>query len=984
MFVGDNRPVTRATIQKAIVSKTGSFRTLPFDQSQPMYEIPNIKTCQIDRRLSTDAATMTLTFANLGPLTEGENLDQAYDPNLTSSGATSVTRRSLKDLGRPGLYSYRRGVTPLSAELWGHDTDPIWVDMFIPNRLIRTFQGYGTDGAVNPHQDAKLVMTGMWLIDKVEYKANATIVLSCRDLGKLLIEQRLYPPIAPLDFYITGGIRFCADHIKTEVVQGSAITTTDILETLGDNVAKHISSGNDSSVAFYYGNDGSIFGHKASHAFDGDETTYWMSVGNSGPTEVWSYEWIEANTNGEPINRVRFKQKWGNYKIYVGVKESGVWQGTDTVPYGFTSEPAKPNDSNRPFVLEATTPSGDQWVEFDLPRVYQAERVRVTFTNLADSDLGTFQYRAAVFEFEVRNFTPASTDTIITTTTEDVDVLVPGNITDYTDIIKVFCAWSGFWWPGGSADPALESFSGDLEGASVGRVWGDFFYSGAFPVDPPCIPPSFWDNKSVMDGVNQIKEILGFIFYVDSTGGVVWRMPNIWRTGNFITGVGYIGQDSVRDISESQVLIDYGVTVDDTNLRSEIIVVVEGDPLLTRAIKPGWAVGEVVPSAVDTLGDLALLGGQERIMLVPNYPFQNQAEVDKFAYLISLWIHWSYRKSKVRIPGNPAFEPDDQVRIFERVTSESYIHYIQGVRSTMDLDSGTWFCDLDTHWLGNGPDAEWVVNTYSDMPPALYAYLLKIGEIKGDDPNIELPPGWDPTFVLPDFPDEVPRLDEDLDNLFPDPPPTIFTGIDDTISDEEIVQLFGDGSISGEVYHRSEAWRFAYWGSPASLPKTKFRFVNKWLTRYTGLSSSERIGIRTFPGQTVTRETIVPSVAKAAFVLLAEILIEETVNVFSCSAFAGTTRKIANTNRLSAHAWGLAIDINPTVFTCCSTPRSTIAGRTDGVDFLRAGERIVNLIRTNNGNKRVFGWGGKWRTKADWMHFEVIVTPAELASGVHR
>ena len=85
-------------------------------------------------------------------------------------------------------------------------------------------------------------------------------------------------------------------------------------------------------------------------------------------------------------------------------------------------------------------------------------------------------------------------------------------------------------------------------------------------------------------------------------------------------------------------------------------------------------------------------------MLVPNYPFVSQEEVNKFGFLVSLWIHWSYRASKFRIPGIAALEPDDQVRIYERVTAETFIHYVEGYSSVMNLDQGTWYMDVDTNW----------------------------------------------------------------------------------------------------------------------------------------------------------------------------------------------------------------------------------------------------------------------------------------------
>lgn len=983
-YVGDDKPVTRAVIQKAVVRKYGIWRSLVFGQTEPSYEIPNIQTVTIDTRHQSDAASMTMTLLNQIEPDVMANLDLDH-----SGQGIGPTIRSLGDLAQPGYYSFRRGITPESQPRWGHDQDPVWVDMLIPNRLIRTFQGWGTDGAANPWDDTSLILTGTWLIDNVEYTADGKITINCRNPAKLLIEQRLYPPIVPVEQY---PLEFCATYTETTSETIETETTTGQEEVVGRDVANHLSSGWDSSSAPWYGYNGSVYGHRASHAFDGDTSSYWLSVGNSGPNEQWSFEWIGADTRGEPVNQVRFKPKWGGYVTYVAVKENGTWQGNNVVPYGFNSEPAYPNGSNKRYVKKVTLAKSEDWVTIDLPRTYNADQVWLIFTNLQWSGLGTYKYRAAVYEMEVRSYTPSTEVTVRKEETRDIETIIPGNIRDYTDIIKILASLSGFFWPYGESDEILRSWEEDYtqEVAEIGgvpalltgngRAWGDFFYSGAYPVEPPCIPSSFWDNKSVMDAINQVKEILGFICYVDATGGLVWRMPNIWRTGNFITGYGFVGPDSVREVDEEKVLFDYGVTIDDSSLRSEIHVVSAEDPTLFTSIQPGWSTGEVIPSAVDPRGDLALLGGQDRILLIPNYPFISQEEVDKFAYLVSLWIHWSYRKGKVRIPGNPAFEPDDQVRIYERVTEESYVHYIQGLRSTMDLDKGTWYLDIDTHWLGNGPDETWHINTYNDMPPALFEYLCAIGAIDCETLDESVLPEGDYTFEIPDFPDEVPRLDTDLDQLFPDPPAVNYP-YDDSWSDEDIANDIGSGwatdptpSGGGSVNHRSEAWRYSYWGSRGSN-LTTFTFMYKYPAPTTFAANYSH------PGQTNTVRTTVPSQTVTAYRLMAGIFADEGYNVYSCTAFAGTSRKIANTNVYSAHAWGLAIDINPNINECCTTPWSTWYARSNSPTFYAAAKRITSL-RTNSSNTRVFGWGGYWSSKKDYMHFEIVATPAQLAEGV--
>jgi hypothetical protein len=405
------------------------------------------------------------------------------------------------------------------------------------------------------------------------------------------------------------------------------------------------------------------------------------SVG--GISTDWSFEWLDALTDGEPVNRIRFKPWVGNYVLYVGVMENGAWQGTQRVPYNPNAEPAYPNGADILYTQKLIVPVSEDWFEIDLDRVYNADRIRLVFTNLQNfGRISGGDYRAGVYEFQVMGYTPAGTTTETVDTTEEVVTQIPGNIDDYTDMIKLFLAWSGFYWADGEDDPL---FLKEEWGSRGGRVWGDFFYSGAYPVEPPCIPGSYWDNKSVMDAINQVKETLGFLGYVDATGGFIWRPPNIWANGNYITGQGWVGEQSIPVVAENTLLMDYGVVVDDQALRSEIVVVSAADPTVYGSYTPGYAEGEEQPKSLESsaaessafsdqvVTDLSLLAGQQRVMIVPDYPFGGvgeeidpiaaRAEVEKFAFLVSLWIHWSYRKGKVRIPANPALDVDDQIRI---------------------------------------------------------------------------------------------------------------------------------------------------------------------------------------------------------------------------------------------------------------------------------------------------------------------------------
>ena len=993
-FVGDTRPVTRALISKRRLTKVGDspWRSLLFAEEHETIEIPNILNVTIDRRLGSDAASMQMVILNQTGFTS-----QSYLDENELGDDSSPTKREQRQLGAPGIYTYRRGVVADEnlTNPWGHEVFDIWVDMFIPNRVIYTFQGYGTDGSTFAQDDTRLGLTGIWLIDRVEFRSDATINIQARDLAKLLIEQRLYPPIIPKDKY---PLELCAPHTITETVTHTetTTTTTGVPASKGPNVARHIGSGYDSSVAPWYGYNGSVYGHRASHVFDGDNSTYWLSVGNSGPTVGWAFEWIGANCRGEPINRVRFRQKWGGYRVYVGVKENGTWQGSATVPYASTSEPAYPNGSNIKYVKTLRTASGDAWIEVELPRDYDADEIRVVFHDLHDSNLGTYQYRAAVYELQAYYYQKSTVETVTETETteEEIETLIGGNILDYTDIVKLFCLWAGFFWPNrnGPADILMETWWPALTPETHGKVWGDFFQSGAYPVEPPCIPPSYWDNKSLQDGINQIKEILGFIFYIDSAGGAVFRPPNIWKTGNFMQGVGYVGYDSVRTVHEDKVLIDYGVTIDDENLRSEIIAVSADDPSVYSIVRPKFSADELVPGTYGGLeiSDRALLGGQKRPMLVPDYPFGTkddpnaQAQVDKFTYLVSLWIHWSYRKSKFRIPGMPAFEPDDQVRIYERNTSEVYVHYLEGVRSVMDMEAGTWYMDVDTHWLGNGPSSEWLVNT-KDMHPALFAYLRAIGQIPDEVENDESlwPDDWY-NYEPPDFEPDYPRIEDDYSDIFPLPPGVEWPGNIDFESsdnyDDYVVPPSGGSAGGGGSYNPgtvvacSNEFMWKFWSPsgppPGSSPSSGYTCNPTRITKYRFLRSSDH------PAQSGDVYINVDNRGIPAWEVLAEVISQFDYNVLQSQTGAYDCRCVKILGKCgtkwSNHSWGVATDINWTL-----NPQGQ---RVNSGKIYSIGRAAEDLIRTNGGH-RVFVWGNRWSTP-DPMHFQICATPSQLSTGV--
>lgn len=94
-------------------------------------------------------------------------------------------------------------------------------------------------------------------------------------------------------------------------------------------------------------------------------------------------------------------------------------------------------------------------------------------------------------------------------------------------------------------------------------------------------------------------------------------------------------------------------------------------------------------------------------------------------------------------------------------------------------------------------------------------------------------------------------------------------------------------------------------------------------------------------------------------------------------------RKVTGGNYLSSHAYGIAIDVNAD-----TNPFLSGRHRRLVTDIPTNVIQEIYAIRTRGGNQ-VWRWGGDWDSQPDTphsnydaMHFEIIVTPQELAEGV--
>lgn len=113
-------------------------------------------------------------------------------------------------------------------------------------------------------------------------------------------------------------------------------------------------------------------------------------------------------------------------------------------------------------------------------------------------------------------------------------------------------------------------------------------------------------------------------------------------------------------------------------------------------------------------------------------------------------------------------------------------------------------------------------------------------------------------------------------------------------------------------------------------------------------------------------------VAKPAFQRLAAIMAKHGYRIRRADTGAYNFRKIRGGKGWSNHSWGTAIDIN------WNTNPMTNPLKTD---MPMAMIEEIEAIRTVDGI-RVFRWGGRYTRKKDAMHFEIMVTPKELARGL--
>lgn len=462
-------------------------------------------------------------------------------------------------------------------------------------------------------------------------------------------------------------------------------------------------------------------------ALDGDESSYWSSdIRPSSSSWVFAELSIPATT----LAMVRVKTRRPNVMAYVCVYSQGQWRS-------YSSSHNAPDGTK--YLLASALPEASGDFFFQEP-VAGVTKVRVVLRNLYESEVlgrgnpGT-RYHAEITELQAHAPKAAPSDPNDT----DLAVKEAHSVTtigrpagegatrygDYTDIVKILLGWGGFLWPYNGtirkSDGTDETITfGDAPfnigpaydlslGGDYGRIWGDLENSGTS--GPADLEVPMFDKKPLMDIINEIRDILGFVFYVDEDGGVVWRHMNIYNLGNWILNrsprAGWTAERVTLD--ERINLMSLSTTISSANVREGIYVA-----------------NEDVTASGGSRGYNPNPIGLRRVAGWTDQGFQTKEECTKMAEQIGIRQMLTYRQSSAQIPGYPGIQVNDQVQIRERQSQEDYIHLVTGISSSNDLVSGVYTYDLTTHWLGTDPGAN------SEDGPGISFETF---------PNTEPPPG---------------------------------------------------------------------------------------------------------------------------------------------------------------------------------------------------------------------------------------------------
>jgi hypothetical protein len=734
-FVGRDKPNGYVTVEFGWVLResTGAVGDRPAaklpirwwqraDNSQTETILPNVKNVSISRSIDQDAATLRMDVYN-----------------------TQMIPQGIAELGNPGYFTFGRGSHPDAATRWGH-TPNEWSAELTPNALLRTYEGYGgwnDDGTQMPLEDALaagyVVQTGAWLVDEWRPETDAMLHVTGRDAAKLLIDQPIFPPLVPAGLYPLQYARFYYRHVSTPyIAYGHAANDVKFIVGIvadADNDGYWL-VGDDGGV-FTYGNTffyGSLSGD-VSHGVIGMARSYghegyWLATVAGEVFAFGDAPWHGGNPPavGEDMIAVESIENGDGYYLcdtagHVYSFGTAIYHGggpgtspiaamavmpdgtgyslMDDTGHVYTYGAASYYGGGDPTVgslytsIESTPTGHGYWLTTEKGHVYalgdavyfggtSAIVLNDPISDITRRPDGAGYWLTAqdggVFTFGAINFygsLPGATEN---------DYPLDGNYFDYADIIKDLLLWSGFWLYDGGVSPDVY---GNIEST------GAYNTAGFLPID-------MFDKKPPMEAITAIREVVGYITWVDADGAFHFESPNWWNEGNWLPDGSRT--NVLPEIDERVQLINYGVSLSDKDARDRIIIT-NVDPAANMILSDtGEPMPGAAPEGAQTTTVVSVTAAALRGLLKPvmwaNYMLSSPDDQQVMATLLGNQLMFRQRIGSVVAWANPLFEVNDQCRIWERQTDEVYDHYLRGIDTDHDFDSGQYTMRLTTHWLG--------------------------------------------------------------------------------------------------------------------------------------------------------------------------------------------------------------------------------------------------------------------------------------------
>lgn len=309
----------------------------------------------------------------------------------------------------------------------------------------------------------------------------------------------------------------------------------------------------------------------------------------------------------------------------------------------------------------------------------------------------------------------------------EVDAIKWGNSTTHELPLPTPPATDAAYWPepiGTATDAAARAHIAEIftnrnvpiERGPGGRIWGDIEMSGrGAKVD---LGVEIWDKKPLLDGITYIKDILGFVFFVDEHGAAQWRSPNTFRKGNWLSDASGLSLTRTADyisIDDEDAILGLRAVLSSRSIKDHVFVA-----------NVNGKVGAVSAGRVPQSVGFRRVGGYTDQNFTEDEDGRKDCQI--MADMITLRQLWTYRQNSLRIPADPRIQVDDQVEITERTTGEAYFHYVKAISTQWDLESGKWTMDLTTQWLGSDPTGEWAFTT-TGLAPETVEYLTALGQV---------------------------------------------------------------------------------------------------------------------------------------------------------------------------------------------------------------------------------------------------------------